>query len=178
MGRSTTARRAPGWIIVLAALLLLSSGCGSNFNAQSQQQYQPAVGVSDRTSGVYAINTLVVTNDNGDGTVVSALINQAKHDDTLAKVTAVDNLGAALKVAPLPASGLSLPAGQAVQLADSGAVRLSGSSPKAGTFITLTFTFAQAAPVAVQVPVVINSSTYASVPVGPSGAGTTTTPSP
>lgn len=165
MGRSAVGPRLSLRIGAVCAALVLSA-CGSNFDAQSQQPYQPAVGVSNRTGDVYAIDTLVVTNNNGDGTVVAALINQAQQDDTLREVSAVDNDGGALTVAPLPDTGLPLPSGQAVQLADSGAVRVSGKSLRAGYFITLTFTFAQAAPLEMQVPVVINSSTYTGVPVG------------
>lgn len=154
-----------------AAAALALSGCGSSFNAQSQQQYQPAAGVSDRTGGVFAINTLVVTNGKGDGTLVSALINQGQSVDSLREVTAADNTGSGLKVAKLPAGGLSLPAGRAVQLANSGAVRISGKALSAGTFITLTFTFDQAVPLELQVPVLNRSSTYADVPLGRAGGG-------
>lgn len=175
MGRPTAARRLRLAIAVLAAALTLT-GCGASFNAQSEQPYQPATGVSNRSGEVYAIDALVVTNGNGDGTVVCALINEAEHDDALRAVSAVDDKGSALTVAPLPSNGVPLPAHQAVQLATSGMVRVNGSTLRAGTFVTLTFTFAQAAPVTVGVPVLDQNSTYANVPVGPVGAGTTPSP--
>jgi hypothetical protein len=170
VSRSRSAQR---WRIGagLVAAVFAIAGCGSNFNAQSEQIYQPAVGLSDRSGQVYAINTLVVTNGKGDGTVIAALINQAHHDDHLRSVTVVDGKGSQLQVAPLPANGLRLPSTQSVQLADSGAVRVSGPSLEAGTVVTVTFTFAQAAPVTLDVPVVEDSSTYASVPVGPAKSG-------
>lgn len=175
MGRSTSAHR---WRIGMALVVAMFAvtGCGSNFNAQSEQMYQPAVGMSDRSGQVYAINTLIVTDGKGDGTVIAALINQAHRDDRLRGVTVVDDKGSTLQVAPLPANGLRLASTQSVQLADSGAVRVSGSSLQAGTVVSVTFTFAQAAPVTLDVPVVNDSSTYASVPVGPVASGSTPSP--
>lgn len=151
-----------------ATALLGLTGCGAGFDAQTQQQYQPAVGVSNREGDVYAINTLVVTDGQGNGTVVSALINQADAEDTLASVAATDDRGAALRVQPLPDAGISLPTSQLVQLGNDGAVRVSSKDLQAGQFLTLTFTFANAAPLQVDAPVVETGETYADVPLGPS----------
>ena len=149
-----------------AAAMMGVVGCGSNFDAQTQQPYQPAVGISDRSGQVYAINTLVVTDGQGNGTVVSALINQSGAEDTLQSVTAVDDQGGGMSVQRLPQGGITLPPRNLVQLATDGSARLSGESLEAGRFVTLTFAFANAAPVKVDVPVVAQTSTYADVPVG------------
>lgn len=151
-----------------AAALLGVAGCGSNFNAQTQQQYQPAEGINNRAGDVYAINTLVVTDGKGNGTVVSALINQAQTEDTLRSVTATDG-SAQLKVAPLPESGIVLRPSRLVQLGTEGSVRIRSDNLRAGFFVTLTFTFANAAPLELDVPVVENEedSPYADVPVEP-----------
>jgi copper(I)-binding protein len=162
--------------IGLGAVALTLTGCGSNFNAQSQQEYQPAVGLTDRTGQVYAVDALVVTDGHGDGTLVAALINQAHKTDSLRAVSAVTDQGTKLHVAPLPANGLRLPYQQSVQLANSGAVRVQGSALQAGSVVHLTFTFQQAAPVRVDAPVVNDSSTYSSVPVGPATRGTAPSP--
>ncbi len=162
-----TARRVGVTVTCLVAATLGSTGCGASFGAQSQQQYQPAVGISDRTGNVYAVNTLVVTDGDGNGTVVCSLINQTEQADTLTSVSAVDAGGHGLGVEPLPSSGLDLAPGQAVQLANSGAVRLSDPGLVAGSVLTLTFTFTDAAPLQVETPVVNQTSTYADVPVGP-----------
>jgi copper(I)-binding protein len=148
--------------------LLGLTGCGAGFDAQTQQQYQPAVGVSNREGDVYAINTLVVTDGQGSGTVVSALINQTDADDTLASVTAIDDRGGGMRVQPLPDSGIALPPSQLVQLGNDGSVRVSSKDLHAGQFLTLTFTFANGAPLQVDAPVVNTSATYADVPLGPS----------
>lgn len=143
-------------------------GCGSNFNAQTQQQYQPAVGISNREGDVFSVNTLVVTDGEGNGTVVSALINQADTNDALRSVTATDE-GRQLQVEPLPDSGIALPPNRLVQLGNEGLVRIRDDNLRAGYFVTLTFTFANAAPLELDVPVVEAGgagSPYADVPVG------------
>ena len=150
-----------------AAALVSLSGCGAGFDAQTQQQYQPAAGVSNRDGDIYAINTLVVTDGQGSGTVVSALINQADAEDSLQSVTATDGRGGGMQVQPLPDTGIPLPASQLVQLGNDGSVRISSEELQAGLFVTLTFTFTNAAPVQVDVPVVNDTATYADVPVGP-----------
>ncbi|MBA2558437.1 MAG: hypothetical protein H0V07_00855 [Propionibacteriales bacterium] len=166
MGRSPASHRLRA-VTAGAVAAALVTGCGAGFQAQSQQIYQPAVGVNDRSGSVYTINTLVVTDGKGDGTIIAALINQARQDDTLHEVSATDGSSKALAVKPLAHGGVALASGQSVQLADSGAVRVSGKSLEAGSLVTVTFTFAQAAPITVDAPVVSNrSSVYSNVPVG------------
>jgi hypothetical protein len=149
-----------------AAVALTVVGCGSNFDAQSQQVYQPAVGISDRDGDVYAINTLIVTDGRGNGTVVSALINQAEGEDTLRSVTATDDHGTELQAQPLPDGGIALPPRQSLQLGSEGLARISSDTLEAGQFVTLTFTFANAQPVEIDAPVVNDGPIYADVPVG------------
>jgi hypothetical protein len=167
--RLLTAAFAAGAVIGL-------SGCAANFDAPSNEPYQPAAGISDRSGAVFAINTLVVTDGSGNGTVVSSLINQQPDDDTLQSFSATDSTGAAITAAPL-AQPISLPANpspaQSVQLGSAGALRLSGDNVEGGTFVSITFTFATAAPVTVNVPVVLGGpdTIYADIPVGPSPSG-------
>lgn len=153
-------------VVGSAAVALSVAGCGSNFDAQSQQVYQPAVGISDRDGDVYAINTLIVTDGGGNGTVVSALINQTDAEDTLRSVTAADDRGADLQAQPLPDGGLPLPPGQSLQLGNEGLARISSDDLEAGRFVALTFTFANAEPVEIDVPVVNDGPDYVDVPVG------------
>ena len=171
---SLAAPKRPGlarrWLALVCATTALAGAgaCGSNFNAQTQQQYQAAEGISDREGDVYAINTLVVTVGEGNGTVVAALINQAATEDTLQSVTAADG-DKPMRVLPLPEGGIVLPSSRLVQLASDAAVRIRSDTLRAGYFVTLTFTFANAAPLELDVPVVTadeEGSPYADVPVG------------
>ena len=67
--RSTRRRRR---LAVAAALIApLLAGCGTGFQAQTNQIYQPGPGISVRDDGVYAINTLIVTDGEGNGTLVT-----------------------------------------------------------------------------------------------------------
>jgi hypothetical protein len=159
---------------VVASACFALSGCAASFSAQTLQPYQPAEGISNRSGQVYALDTLVVADGKGNGTVVSALINQRYHQDALKSVTASDDKGSPLKVQPLASGGIALPYGQSVQIGNSGAVRISGKRVDAGLFVTLTFTFAQAAPVTIKVPVLSRGSIYSKIPVGPTGSSTTT----
>ena len=77
-----------------ASAVVALAGCAANFNAPTNDPYQPAAGISDRTGDVYALNTLVVTDEAGNGTVVASLINQATTDDTLQSFSATDSTGA------------------------------------------------------------------------------------
>jgi hypothetical protein len=163
--------RAAGAVVAAVAAVALS-GCASNFSAATNQPYQPAAGIANRDGDVYSINTLVVTDGSGNGTVVASLINQQADDDTLQSFTAVDSSGKQITALPLD-SPIALPAypspNQAVAVGSSGDLRLSGDNLEAGTFVSLTFVFANAAPMTVNVPVVLGGAdtNYADIPVGP-----------
>jgi hypothetical protein len=158
-----------------ASAVLALSGCASSFSAPTNIPYQPAAGISVRTGDIYAINTLVVTDGSGNGTVVGSLLNQEPNDDFLQSVSATDSKGDDITAAPLdppiPLPAYPSPA-QSVALGAEGSVRLSGDNIEAGTFVDLTFTFGNAAPMTVNVPVVTGGSDtiYADIPVGPAPA--------
>jgi hypothetical protein len=147
----------------VAAPLLAS--CGTGFQAQTNQIYQPGPGISDRTDGVYVLNALVVTDGQGHGTLVGALINQRARPDRLESVTVKSDSGAPLKASILSGTLALLPQ-RSVQLADTGDVRVSGKLV-AGAFCSLSLTFHNAAPVAIQIPIVAKTSAFANVQVGP-----------
>ncbi|MBA2773068.1 MAG: hypothetical protein H0U36_03370 [Nocardioidaceae bacterium] len=170
-GRSGSASRRRWLVPALVSVVLLGAltGCGAGFDAQTNQPYQPAPGVTVRTSDVYTVNTLVVTDGEGDGTVVTSLVNQASEPDKLVGLTAQDGEGGGVEVSPLPDGGIELAPGQAVQTATDGALRVHGDTLQAGSLITLAFEFESAARVEVEVPVLAASTEYADVPIGPAG---------
>lgn len=173
LGRSGSPSRHPRLLpaVVSIALLVALTGCAAGFDAQTNQPYQPAQGVTVRSSEVYAVNTLVVTDGNGNGTVVTSLINQRSEPDKLVALTAKDTAGGGAKVSPLPKGGIELATQQAVQTATDGALRISSDTLHAGGLVTLSFEFESAAPVKVEVPVVAASTTYADVSIGPVDGG-------
>ena len=64
-------------IAVAAAVVAapVMSSCGVNFDAQTDQVYNPAVGVNDRSGSVDVLNALIVSKAPGSGTVVATLVN-------------------------------------------------------------------------------------------------------
>lgn len=146
----------------------LVSSCGVNFNAQTDQFYNPAAGVNDRSGSVYVLNALIVSGADGSGTVIATLVNEDQtRGDTLKAVGAghpqdQDITGTVNAPTSIPAAGV-------LNLATKGNVTVSGPSIQAGVFIPLTFTFERAAAVILDVPVVSASDPiYQNVPVAPS----------
>ncbi|MGH3444639.1 MAG: hypothetical protein ACRDPB_04635 [Nocardioidaceae bacterium] len=149
---------------VLLAVPLLSS-CGVNFGAQTIQDYNPAVGVFDRSGAVDVVNALIVSGKNGSGTVVATLVdNDQKHGDTLKKVTAGNTRNQ--DITGTVAGPTSIPAGGILDLASSGGVSVKGPTIKPGAFIPLTFVFAHAKSIVLDVPVVSHDDPdYTKVPL-------------
>lgn len=183
-GRGPRRSSASRWRVVAVATLVLIvlTGCGASFNAQTNQPYQPAEGTNSRDGDIYVLNALVVTDGRGDGTVVTTLINQRDADDALQSVTAVDENGNSIHVDRLaqefslaPQDGVQIPSDT---LPDGGVISLRGNALQAGRVITVTFTFADAAAVEIGVPVVAVGTIYTGIPIGPSGSTSRTTLTP
>ena len=175
---------------VAVAAVLLTSGCGSNFNAESQDPYQPGPGISDRAGDVYVINMLVATTEDGAGTVVGSLVNQRSQADYVVEFTATHGEGGELSTGPLPAvpsdaassdgsapsKGVVVPADEATQFPDDAKLQVSGDAVVPGTFVTLTFTFHRGDPVSVEVPVFSQDNSYVEGPVGATSGETSGDP--
>jgi hypothetical protein len=157
-------RRSIAVACVLLAAPALSS-CGVSFGAQTDQIYNPTTGVDNRTGEVDVLNALIVSGSDGSGTVVAGLVNNdPRNDDTLTDVGPgkpgkQDITGTVNPPDTIKARGL-------LNLAQDGNVTVTGPTIKPGVFIPLTFTFAHAAAITVNVPVVSGSDpVYSSVPL-------------
>lgn len=146
--------------VVLAAPVLASCG----FDYQTDQVYTPSEGVNDRSGSVDVLNALIVSGENGSGTLVAGLVNNDTEDsDSLSEVTGaeqdltitVDNAGGPVEI---PADGL-------VQLADEGDITVTADQVRPGMFVTLKFTFENAQTVTLDVPVVSADPPYDQVPL-------------
>lgn len=157
-------RRSIAAAVVLAAAPVLSS-CGVNFEAQTDQPYNPATGVDDRSGSVDVLNALIVSGDDGSGTVVAGLVNNDEQNADMLK--GVTGAGDDASVTVDVGGPTEIPAGGLLNLADKGKVTVSGDKVKAGSFVTLTFTFDRGEAVTLDLPVVSNSVTgdYGDVPV-------------
>ncbi len=157
--------------VIATALVSVAAlnACGANFEAQTQQIYQPADGVNNKDSDVYVMGALVVVGADesigkGSGTVVARLINSADAPDTVSSVVATDGEGNEITVGGLAVS-LELQPGESLQLADDASIQLTGDTLEAGKLITLNFTFENAEPVSVQAPVFTNEGVYSDVSI-------------
>lgn len=158
-------------VLVLAAPAL--SSCGGNFNQQTNQIYNPAEGVDDRSGRVDVLNALVVSTENGSGTVVATLVNNdLDRDDSLKSIAGA---GSDSNLEVTPGGPTAIPAGGLLNLAERGRNFVEGERIRAGYFVNITFTFDRGKAITVNAPVVNGAEPeYTSVPQ-PTPTGT---PSP
>ena len=150
--------------VAIAALLLAPALTACGFNEQTDQVYQAAVGVNDRSGDVDILNGLVVSGQDGSGTFAGTLVNTTNEDDTLESVSG-SGITAARRTVDVPAEG-------SVPLAEKGQVSVQGSGIKPGSFVELTFSFSSGQTTTMKVPVVAATGDYADVtqPASPSAS--------
>jgi hypothetical protein len=153
---------------IAAAAILLAvpalSACGVSFGAQTDQVYNPSVGVDDQSGEVDVLNALIVSGTNGSGTVVATLVNKnQQHDDTLKGVAgAGQDAGMTVQLG----GDTKIPAGGLLNLATQGAVTARDKRIVPGYFVEITFSFDRAQAITLEVPVVPHSDpAYAGVKV-------------
>ncbi len=159
-----TLRRSIAAAAVALAVPVLSS-CGSNFNAPTDQVYTPGIGVNNRDGNVDVLHALIVSGEDGSGTIIAGLVNNdERNDDALTEVAgAGDDRSIAVETAGAP---IEIPAGQLQQLADEGSVTVTGDQIQPGRFIELSFAFERGQTVMVEVPVVSSEHPdFADVPL-------------
>jgi copper(I)-binding protein len=142
----------------LAMVLLVPTVGACGFGYQTDQVYQPGVGVNDRSGTVDVLGAVVVSSTDGSGTFVSTLVNNSLDEPaTLTAVTGEDGVQAEV-VKPVEVDPDSL-----VNLAEMGAVRVTGEPVKAGGFVKLTLQFDNGDKVQINVPVVEKNDEYSGV---------------
>jgi hypothetical protein len=160
--------------LALAALPLavpVLSSCTVNFDAQTDQVYNPSAGVDDRSGEVDVLNALVVSGGEGSGTVVATLVNndQARAD----KLRSVSGAGADASVKVTPGGDTDIANGGLLNLAEDGRIVVRGEQVVPGGIVTLRFTFDRAKAITVDAPVVPNTGAYADVRVPSSSSSST-----
>lgn len=145
--------------LAVAATLVAApvmSSCGVNFDAQTDQVYNPAVGVNDRGGAVDVLNALVVSGSAGSGTVVATLVNNDQQNaDTLRGVAGA---GQDTSLNVQVGGPTSIPAGGVLNLATQGAISVRGRQVLPGRFVEITFSFDRGKAVTVDIPVVSSSN--------------------
>ncbi len=152
--------RVPAALAATALALTLSS-CG--FEQPTDMVYNPAVGVNDQSGSVDVLNALIVSGEDGSGTLVATFANNdPEQDATLAQVTA----GGEDQVQVTLEGDTTIEAGALLNLLDEGGAQVEGEAVEPGAFVTLTFVFEGAEGVTIDVPVVEHGEgPYADVPV-------------
>jgi hypothetical protein len=137
-------------------------GCGiggfAGTDYQTDAVYQPGVGVNDRSGTVDVLGAVVVTSAvPGRGTLVASLVNKGLEDaDTLTSVTGEGIEGQLSE--PLVIEPDSL-----VNLADTGAISISGDDIEAGKFVRLTLVFESGQKSTINTPIVPRDAEYADI---------------
>jgi hypothetical protein len=147
-------RRVAATAIVLLVPVL--AACG--FNAQTDQVYQAATGVNDRSGTINVLNALIVSGEDGSGTFAGSLVNLSqKDDDTLVSIT-----GDGITATGTP---VTVPADQLVNLATKGQVTMTGDGVVPGKWVRLELKFQSGQTTDVNVPVVTHMDEYSQVPM-------------
>jgi len=179
--RSTFRRRIA--VLALAVSVPAMSACTNGLDSQTDEVYQPAVGVNDRSGEVDVLGAMIVAPEKGtSGVFIASLSNN--NQTTSDKLTAVDGQGVKLTLGDVP----TIPAGGLVNLASEqvGGIPVTGAPVKPGDYVLIRLSFANADPVTVNVPVVLDDGPYASLtpkpaksasPSGSSSASPSASPS-
>jgi hypothetical protein len=118
--------------------------------------YIPADGANNRTGEVAVLNAVVVSAVDGYGTLVTTFVDQqTEKADLVSNITGAQDT----VTGKFPA----IPAGGHVNLADLPPIFVNGPDVAAGGYVTLTFDFASAGPVTMDVPVVAPTGEWASI---------------
>lgn len=168
---STVRRRRLAAIALATTATLTLGGCGTGFNAQTNQVYQPGVGANHRGE-VDVMNTLLVANDDDSATLSASIVNNADEEQWLSSVTVTTMDDKELRVRstkillPLQSGVLSILGGAA----DAGGFLVT-SGAVAGQYVKVTLNFSDAAPVTIEAPVVARTAEYDKVADGAPAKG-------
>lgn len=155
----------------IAALLLAPALTACGFSAQTDQVYQAAVGVNDRSGSVDILNALIVSGTDGSGTFAGTLVNKDTTEDATLETVTGPGVTASRTTVDVPAAGNA-------RLADSGELTLKGSGIEPGSFVELTFTFSSGQRTTMKVPVVEATGDYSDVPLPKPSPSTSPSASP
>ena len=133
-----------------AACLLLVSACGTNFDAQTGQVYQPAAGANQDTEQIKMLNVVAVDNADNTATLSASLLNKADEADAISGVTGTNN-GDAIDVELV--EPIELPPHELVKTGEEAQVVVAFDDLQAGYYVKLDFEFESAAPIEVNVPI-------------------------
>lgn len=160
-------------LAALAMVLLLPALGACGFGYQTDQVYQPAVGVNDRSGDVNVFGAVVVSGSEGSGTFVASFVNTATDQPAkLTSITGEDGLTATI-VKPVEVASDTL-----LNLAPLGAVSVTGEPVSAGAFVRMTLEFDSGQKTELNVPVVDKVGDFSEVSPAITGGSPSPSPSP
>lgn len=159
--------------LAAASLVLLVPAVGAcGFNEQTDQVYQPAVGVNDRTSTIDVLGAVIVATEDGKGLFICSLVNGSTNRSD--KLTSISGSGIQATVD----QPVQLDPDTLVNLAKEGPVQVTGDRVKEGNFVRLTLSFQNGQKTDLDVPVVAQENEFASItPAASPSASTSSSPS-
>lgn len=147
-----TARTAG--IVLASASLLLSAGCA---RTSLSVEYSPTDGSQVDTEFVSLRNVVIVTDGEGDNALIAAATSRSDQVDALTTISSGD--------APLTRGAVPLPPFGAIYFGsnDRPPVLITGTTPDAGSYVDLVFSFRRAGDIPISVLVVPNEGEYEGV---------------
>jgi len=142
-----------------AAVALSTAGLSScGFDAATDREYTPSVGVNERDGVVKVLGAVIVSTEPGSGTFVASLSNSSRDEEaTMTEVQVIEG------EAPAPAEfePVVVKRGALVNLAEPAAdIKLTGEFA-AGDFVEIAIGFDNGETLEMEVPVVSNGGYYA-----------------
>lgn len=155
-------------LAALAMVLLVPTLGACGFDYQTDKIYQPAVGVNNRSGVVDVLGAVVVSGSDGSGTFIATLVNKdLENPATLTSVTGPSGITIqVVKPVTVGPEGLT-------NMAELGAVAVSGEAVRAGGFVRLGLEFDTGQKTSLNVPVVDRAEEFSGVsPAIPGGSAT------
>lgn len=157
-------RRSLATATAVLALTALS-GCGiRGFDYATDREYTPGAGTNNRDGVVDILSTVVVSADEGSGTLITSLSNGDREEArTLTAVTGMTVETGGDTASPVTFADfepVEVPPAGLVNFADPALDIVATGDFEAGNFLDLTFEFADGERVSLSVPVVPDDSGY------------------
>lgn len=150
-----SARLLAAGALVLAAPALASCG----FDYATDRVYTPGVGTNDRSTEIDVLSAVVVSAEDGAGTIVASFVNNNNEDD--GTITAIEGAGEDEALTVEGFSTITVPANGMVNLAEAETPITVSGDFDSGAFLTLRFTFGDGSTVEQDVPTVPDCFEYA-----------------
>lgn len=165
-----TAKRRLAITAAIASTALLGA-CGTGFDAQTNQPYQPGIGANVRSGDVQVYNALLVENSDGTVSFAGGLLNTTDEPMRYAEA-ALAPLDEPTEAAPVEAVPFDLEPDVLFSVETEGGLSgLDAAGLTAGDYGVMTIEFDTGATLSVEAPVVERTAMYREVPASAPDSG-------